>query len=137
MKKTIQAFVFLLNCTWGFIQTFIGFIAFLIFIKKPHYWYKGSIVTAVRGNWGGISLGAFIFIDSPIPKNHASTNRFVNHEYGHSLQSMLLGVFYLLVIGLPSVIWAGCFDAWREKHKVSYYWLYCEKWADKMGGVKR
>ena len=28
------------------------------------------------------------------------------HEYGHTVQSMILGPFYLLAVGLPSIIWA-------------------------------
>lgn len=129
--------IFLINITWGLIQSLVGFVGFLIFIKKPHYRYKGSIVTIATGNWGGISLGMFIFIDADISKRHAAHSNFVNHEYGHCLQSLLLGPLYLLVIGLPSLIWAACFDAWRAKHKKSYYWLYTESWADRLGGVNR
>jgi len=99
--------VFLINATWGAIQTLVGFVGFLIHIGKPHYFYKGSIITVVKGNWGGISLGAFIFIDTDITKADAPKSNFVNHEYGHSLQSILLGPFYLLIIGLPSIIWRG------------------------------
>ena len=137
MKKTTQLAVFLLNCTWGILQTLIGFIGFLIFIRKEHYWYKGGVVTVIPGGWGGISLGAFIFVGANVPKRRAPASDLVNHEYGHCLQSILLGPFYLLVIGLPSIIWAGCFNDWRKKHNKSYYWLYCERWADKWGGVKR
>ena len=129
--------IFLLNATWGAIQTLVGFVGFLIHIGKPHYFYKGSIVTIVKGSWGGISLGAFIFIDAEITKTDAPKSSFVNHEYGHTLQSILLGPLFLLIIGLPSLIWAGLFDEWRYKHKKSYYWLYTENWADRLGGVKR
>jgi len=129
--------IFILNITWGILQTFIGFIGFLIFIGKPHYRYKGSIVTVVKGSWGGISLGAFIFIDEDIPKNRAPESDFINHEYGHCLQSIILGPIYLLVIGLPSIIWAWLFESWRYKNRKSYYWLYTESWADRLGGVKR
>jgi hypothetical protein len=40
---------------------------------------------------------------------------YIAHEYGHTLQSHKLDLVYLLVIGLPSLIWAGCFDKYREK----------------------
>jgi hypothetical protein len=129
--------IFMLNVIWGAIQTLAGFIGFLIFLGKPHYFYKGGIVTIVKGSRGGISFGAFIFVDEYIPKNKATASNFINHEYGHSLQSLILGPLYLFVIGLPSIIWAGCFNGWRVKHKKSYYWLYCEKWADSLGGVSR
>jgi len=137
-KKQVKTItIFLLNATWGFIQTLVGFIGFLIYIGKPHYIYKGSIITVVKGNWGGISLGSFIFIDADIAKADAPKSKFINHEYGHTLQSILLGPLYLLIIGLPSIVWAGLFDDWRIKHKKSYYWLYTESWADKLGGVER
>lgn len=58
----------------------------------------------------------------------------INHEWGHTRQSMYLGWLYLLAIGLPSLLWAFVYDSgWN----VSYYDFYTEKWADKLGGVKR
>ena len=128
---------FLINITWGFLQSLIGLCGFLIHIRKPHYFYKGTIVTVVKGNWGGISLGAFIFIDENIPKHRAPESEFINHEYGHTRQSIILGPLYLLIIGLPSLIWAWLFERWRIKRNKSYYWLYTESWADRLGGVKR
>ena len=62
---------------------------------------------------------------------------YVRHESGHSIQSKYLGPFYLLIIGLPSIIWAGCFSGYRQKHNISYYSFYTERSADKLGGVKR
>jgi len=125
--------IFVINLLWGFIQSFIGFAVFLFMLRKPHYWYKGSIITIKEGNWGGISLGAFVFIDKNIPKDRAAASDFVNHERGHSIQSIALGPLYLFIIGLPSLIWAGCFENWRRKHKKDYYWFYTERWADKWG----
>ena len=127
--------IFILNATWGFLQTFIGFIAFLFLVGKPHYRYKGSIVTVVKGSWGGISLGAFIFIDTEITKDDAPASAFVNHEFGHTLQSTVLGPLYLFIIGLPSMIWAGLFEGYRKRKGVSYYDFYTERWADELGGV--
>ncbi|MCL2796857.1 MAG: hypothetical protein FWD58_02220 [Firmicutes bacterium] len=129
--------IFIINFTWGAIQTVIGLVAFLALIGRPHYWYKGSIVTVKEGSWGGISLGAFIFIDTPIMKDRATDSDFVNHEYGHSLQSSKLGPLYLIIIGIPSLIWAAFFGNWRRAHKKSYYDFYTEQWADELAGVKR
>jgi len=53
--------------------------------------------------------------------------RVLQHEHGHTIQSKILGPFYLFVIGLPSIIWAGLFNKYREKNNVSYYSLYTEK----------
>jgi hypothetical protein len=53
----------------------------------------------IPGNLGAISLGMFIFTFTP----HVS-DRLVRHEYGHSIQSMVLGPLYLLMIGIPSMV---------------------------------
>lgn len=33
--------------------------------------------------------------------------RLHRHEFGHSIQSLILGPFYLPCVGLPSLVWAG------------------------------
>ena len=81
----------------------------------------------------GMSLGRYIFVT----EEQASMNDYVAHEAGHSIQSLYLGWLYLLVIGLPSVIWNKCFEKYRQKHNISYYSFYTEKWADKLANVKR
>jgi len=135
--RGIKTFLFFLIClTWGILQNLIGFITFLFLAVKPHYRYKGSIVTIVKGRWGGISLGAFIFIDEDIKKEAAPTSVFVNHERGHCIQSIILGPLYLFVIGLSSMIWAGFFDGYRQRKGVSYYDFYTERGADKLGGIE-
>lgn len=79
----------------------------------------------------GLSLGEYVFVP------RGAGERFIKHEQGHTVQSRRLGWLYLLVIGLPSIIWAGCFGEYRRKHGISYYSFYTEAWADKLGGVDR
>ena len=76
---------------------------------------------------GSVSLGKYIFT-----KRNASETT-IKHEYGHCKQSKYLGWLYLPIIGLPSIIWA-CIYKYTNK---SYYWFYTEKWADKLGNIKR
>jgi len=60
----------------------------------------------------------------------------IQHENGHCKQSEILGLLYLVLIGLPSAIGnllARVFVAVRK----NYYKLPWEAWADKLGGVKR
>ena len=85
---------------------------------------------------GGMSLSTHIFLPFDDLEGTEWEMDYIRHEYGHTVQSHMLGPIYLLVIGLPSLIWAGCFDNWRKKHKKSYYWFYPEAWANKLGGVK-
>ena len=95
-------------------------------------------------NGGGMSLSNHIFLpkkhfDKPMYEVMASKwhREYIAHEYGHTIQSRKLGPIYLLVIGLPSIIWAGCFENYRKKHNISYYSFYTERSADKLGGIKR
>ena len=121
----------ILHFIWGLPQNIIGGIMWLIFSgKHRHKKYKNAYVCEMPFG-GGVSLGMFIFV------SNMNWEETIKHEYGHTIQSMILGPLYLLVIGLPSVIWAGCFDKYRQKHGISYYSLYCEAWADKLGGVVR
>ena len=98
--------------------------------------YKDSHVVQAgkNGPGGAVSLGMFIFIFRDYSKNK---EQLVKHEYGHSIQSKILGPLFLLVIGLPSIIWAAAFKKFRRKRNISYYALYTEKWADKLGQVNR
>ena len=137
MPAILNFFTFLLNFTWGIIQSAVGLIMFLLYIKKPHFRYKGSIVTINSIPVGGISLGAFIFTADNVAKEHANKGELIKHEYGHCLQSLLLGPLYLVIIGLPDIIWLICFARWREKHNKSYYWFFTESWADNWGNVNR
>ena len=94
---------------------------------------------------GGLSLSNHIFLpyngfkDITLQQAQESTwhKNYILHESGHSMQSRWLGPFYLIVIGAPSLIWAGCFKKWRQKTGTSYYWFFTEAWADKINNVKR
>ena len=78
---------------------------------------------------GGISLGRYIVI-----QNGLGTPKTIMHEWGHTRQSLYLGPLYLLVVGLPSLLHAWW---WNKDRGVSYYAFFTERWADRLGGVKR
>lgn len=93
---------------------------------------------------GGLSLSNHIFLPLKhfdITVDHAFHSKwhvdYILHEYGHTIQSRKLGPLYLLAVGLPSIVWAGCFKNYRKKKDISYYSVYPENWADKLGGVRR
>lgn len=122
----------IINWTWCLPQNIIGLFV-LLFTKlqgAKTERYNGTFVT--RWKYGsGVSLGQFIFV------SEYASEMTIKHEYGHTRQSLYLGLMYLLVIGLPSIIWAGCFGGYRAKHGVSYYKFYTEKWANALGGVNK
>lgn len=120
----------LIHAIWELPQNILGFIVSKIFKAEPIAVFTDAIVY----KWnipGGMSLGKHIFVYEPKDLS------MVKHEYGHTLQSKKLGWFYLLVIGLPSIIWANCFGWYRKKTGKSYYSFYTESWADKLAGIER
>lgn len=131
MKKFLFWFV---QCTWGILQTLVGAILMLIVSAKivDSISYHTSRAVTVLGSRlsGAISLGGFIICF------YNPDEELYKHEFGHCIQSLILGPLFLFVIGIPSLIWAGCFDKYRAKHNISYYSFYTEKWANKLGGVK-
>lgn len=90
-------------------------------------WNEVCVYTIPSKSLEGVSLGKYIIVSENF------SDDTIMHEYGHCKQSMYLGWLYLPIIGLPSLIW-NCIYQYTNK---DYYWLFCEKWADKLGGVKR
>ena len=118
------------QCSWGLVQTLLGALVCLACPGCRHSVRLGAVVTWWRGR-RGLSLGLFIFLPE------GAGDRLLAHEYGHTLQSLLLGPLYLAVIGLPSLIWAGlpALERRRARRGTSYYAFYTERWADRWGGV--
>lgn len=138
MKKIIFE---LLHWTWCLPQTLLGLLLFIVYkylIDKEAIRIKSknrTILTLSKKFPGGVSLGKYMFaIDYNI--RDSRQERIIKHEYGHVLQSLALGPLYLIIIGIPSISWAGLRRAGLFK-KYSYYSFYPEVWADKLGKVKR
>lgn len=135
MKRTTYI---LLQWSWGIVQNILGGLLFLLNLRHKHFFYRGAVVTEWQSDYS-LGCGMFIFIsDERYPHLPAAVGRKLQtdtlvHEYGHTLQSVILGPFFMFVIAVPSVVWAAFFQKWRQRNKVSYYWLYCEKWANVLG----
>lgn len=106
-----------------------------------YYWYlkskdeildtctcQGAIVFIKRKSCGSVTLGSHIFL-SP-----RATDTTVRHEWGHTRQSLILGPLYLIVIGIPSIIWASVHK--KIAPDTSYFDFFTEKWANKLGGIE-
>ncbi|NPA43145.1 MAG: hypothetical protein GXO27_03845 [Chlorobi bacterium] len=78
--------------------------------------WEGACVTAVPDRrTRGMSLGPYLFIHMPPDQLDKALSRPLDsdlllHEFGHWLDSLRLGPFYLAITGLPS-LWT----AWRNK----------------------
>ena len=131
------------QCTWGCLQTILGLILFLINIKNEHFSYHGSIVTKWKAK-SSVSLGMFIFItDEPYfadkfkgeLTNDDLFNRLLVHEYGHTVQSLIFGPLYLIIMGIPSTLWGFIPSLARKRRdrQLSYFSFFTEKSANRLG----
>lgn len=131
--------------TWELPQTLVGFFYFLFVSATDKSAtaaaYRGCISVGTSGT--GVSLGLFIFYprasvyDSygyPFPA--FESNRTQDHEYGHSIQSRILGPLYIPLVGIPSLFF-NLLTRMRILKREDYYFRYPENWADDLGGVHR
>lgn len=131
---------------WQLPQNILGLVLLLIY--KPDVKIiasNGNIVYFTHKMPGGISLGKYSFINKGYYTYYAGSDYrkaleldVTKHEaIGHGTQSLWLGPFYLLVIGLPSIIWATLYGWIIPCTTNGYYVFYTEKSADRLGGVIR
>ncbi len=140
MKKFLY---FICQCTWGILQTSLGLVVFLLHIGDKHYFYHGAIVTEWSDK-SSVSLGLFVFVTKEpffydkLKDEYTMEElsaRLLVHEYGHTIQSLILGPLYLIVIGIPSTLW-GFLPYYNKKRKeqgLSYFSSFTEKWANALG----
>ncbi len=130
----------LVQCSWGLLQTAAGGALFLRYRRCPRFRYHGAVVTRYPLG-SSLSLGLFIFVSDHPPGDRRGQipsaeipQRLLVHEYGHTVQSLILGPLYLPLIGLPSVLWAQlprCQRKWRGD--VSYFSFLPERTANHLG----
>lgn len=133
----------LIQCTWGIAQSLLGAILFLLNAGQKHHLYHGAVVTVWKAK-SSISLGMFVFVaDEPyfyekLKENHSMdelSKRLLVHEYGHTIQSLILGPLYLIVMGIPSTLWGflPSLNRQRQQQHISYFSFFTEKWANHLG----
>ncbi len=126
-----RALLYLVQFTWGLPVNLAGLLLFLLCLGRfPREGFHNAVVTCLPGNRGGLSLGIFLFLSIQDP---AERRRLCAHEYGHTVQCLLLGPLYWPVVALPSVLWCWGFARWRRRRGVPYDALYCEGWATALG----
>ena len=140
MKKGLYTAI---QWTWGLPQTLIGSALYLAHRKNKHFNLNGACAT-VWDREEGVSLGKFIFVpkqdtiksEDPSEEDKIIVSKdLALHEYGHTVQSLILGPAYLLVVGLPSIIWSRHphFIKKRARTGMSYYAPVFERTANKLG----
>ena len=89
------------------------------------------------------ACGVFWMIILNRSENSSNADSFVtlNHEWGHNMQELLIGTpAYLVLVGLPSVIYCSSGDYLNYNGAVRdrmYYSKIWERTADFLGGVNR
>lgn len=122
---------------WEIVQNIVGFT----------YWFFGpkncKVITTNNGEtkkvWfrelvrnnkeEAVTIGEFIFLDDQYQHDgwKYALEACYKHEYGHVVQSRILGPLWLLIIGVPSLIHACLY---RENKTYNYYDFYTERWAN-------
>jgi len=152
----------LVHCSWALPQTLLGFCLFLVVriadARSKSCGYRlSTVLTRTTLLGGGVSLGMFVFsldyrraYGRPVPRAQA---RMDAHEWGHVVQSCMLGPLYLPLVGVPSILRAAALRGSRQRsrrHSLKathrrgvrrdaswYYCGYPEAWADRIAGIDR
>jgi len=137
------ALYWLIQCVWGLPQTLLGLFILLLHRRDERILYHGALVTRWQKK-ASMSVGPFVFITAePYFAEKLSgqytleelSARLLVHEYGHTIQSLLLGPLYLVIIGVGSTIWGWLpsLNRMRREKQVSYFAFFTESWANRWG----
>lgn len=123
---------------WQLPQNLLGLLLIAFYRpERKHIMDNGNEIYFSTRMKGGISLGKYSIVNVGHYRMDIAESLkrdTVRHEaIGHARQSLYLGWIYLLVIGLPSIVWAATYKG----EKKGYYKFFTEKWADKLGNVTR
>ena len=78
-------------------KNLLGLILFLFLLRKNHRVFHGAVIITWKLG-SSLSLEMLIFTARPYDL------KLIRHEYGHTVQSLILGPIWSFVIGLPSLI---------------------------------
>lgn len=112
---------------WEIIQNIIGWFEYLIFNCSRIINFKDSKIVFINHSDSHV-FGKWIFINSEVD----DINLELRHEYGHRIQSKILGPLYLFVIYIPSLLHYIWF-VYKYKDNLDwgiYYKFYTEKSAN-------
>ncbi len=126
MRTIIQATLEILLYSWQLPQNLIGLLYLLYCRDRVKVTTQGGAVFyATNHVKGGVTLGQYVFISA----RNMTCEAIYDHEYGHVLQSKVLGPLWIFVIAIPSG--GHCLVCRAE----NYYHFYTESWANVWGGI--
>lgn len=128
MKTFFKGFLWVILWVWQLPQNLAGLLYKLILRgEKRMLSQRGSFFYVAPTMSGGVSLGNFIFLS----ERSGLREPVYDHEFGHCIQSRILGPLYLLTIGICSGIHALTYNGTGN-----YYTFWTEKWANKLGKIE-
>lgn len=117
---------------WQLPQLIVGWVMLCFYEPDKVDLLNKKFVIYSKRMRGGISLGQTIILGMHYYNDGTDIDE--RHEWGHTRQSLYLGPLYLLVIGLPSLLWAAFYNGDKRGY---YKGFYTERWADKLAGIIR
>ena len=93
-----------------------------------------GVVTGIDDHNGTLVFRTDMQIGASIGGMMLSSEDFTQHEYGHIKQQEQLGIFYIPVIVLPSVINATMLSLGLISY-YDYMDTHPERWANELGGL--
>lgn len=111
---------------WEFIQNYLGQYEVRKYNLKYSHYFKDCYIYYIN-HFDSHCYGKHIFIN-----RDTDDNIIFRHEYGHRIQSKILGILYYPLIFLPSYLHFLYWRKFRNDNWDEYYDFYCENWANKL-----
>ena len=128
LGKFFHTLVHILLYLWQLPQNLAGLMYKVILRGEKRILKQRSTAFFVAPTMnGGVSLGNYIFLS----EKSGLREPVYDHEFGHCIQSRILGPIYLPIVGLCSGIHCLTYSG-----KGSYYDYWTERWANKLGGIE-
>jgi hypothetical protein len=140
MKATLKFLILPFLFTWELPQNLLGMMVYVIMMNRKNIinTEKEAPRLFIETPDTGVSLGCFVFWSKTGNRFPHLTNDCRMHEYGHALQSVMLGPVYLILVGIPSlsrVVYSKWYFKKYGRSWKNYFNGFPENWADKLGGV--
>ena len=139
MKDLLKKAAYVLLWSWQLPQNIAGLAVWMYYERKAHGKSCRQLIRGVSylrtssiGSGKALALGEYVVL------NWFAGHDTVDHEFGHVRQSRMLGPLYLPLIGLQSLSHAAVhYDLCGKKKYKPYTHFWTERWADRLGGVRR
>lgn len=137
LKNIFMAIVNMFVVLWQLPQTMVGFLYLIWVVQRIAHIerYKTSVVVFVKNSVVAFSVGHLIFVPDDFYEQPLNST-LIKHEYGHSMQSIMLGWLYIPVVAIPSMILVMLSFIFPSIAK-KYYTYFPERWADSLMHIKR